>query len=108
MLAVEEACDLHRQRRAARDETAVAHHLEDGAGDGFRVHAVVGVEALVLKREQHLQVMLIDIFGIDRQPPFSFRGGEGAQKAIVAIDDRYGYGFCLFERKRVASAKAFT
>ena len=63
-------------------------HLQDGAGDGFRIDAVVAVKALVFEREQHLQVMRIDVLRVERQAPLAFRCREGAQQVIVAIDDR--------------------
>ncbi len=100
MLAVEQARDLHRQRRAAGDEAPVPQHLQDSADDGFRVDAVVAVEALVLEGEEHLEVVRVDVLRIERQSPFAFGRREGAKQAIVAIDD--GDGRCLgfFERQR--------
>ena len=49
---LEQARDLHRQRRAAGDDAAVARRLERGAGEGDGVDAGVAAEAPVLEGEE--------------------------------------------------------
>ena len=86
MLAFDQARNLHGQRRGARDDVAVLDQLPGRARERARIDAVVGVEALVLECHQHGEIALIDLGGIERQPPAAFPGREGAQQAVVAVE----------------------
>ncbi len=44
------------------------------------------VEALVLERHEHGEVALVDLVGLEREPPATFGGGKGAQKPLVAVE----------------------
>ena len=86
----DEAGDLHGERRAARDDPAVADELEARADECTRVDAAVGIEAAVLERRQHGEVARIDGVRLDGQPPVARPGGERAQQGIVAVEDGGG------------------
>ena len=65
VMAFDEACDLHGQRRATRDDVAVAHELPGRARERARIDAGVVVEAFVLERHEHGEVALVDLVGLD-------------------------------------------
>ena len=86
--AVEQARDLHGQRRAAGHDAAVTREQVAGAREGVEVDAAVLVEALVLEGHQDLRS------SADRPRSARAAGasgrprGEGAQQAILAIEHR--------------------
>src|SRR4051812_33676289 len=45
-------------------------------------------EALVLVRDQHIEITPVDILGTHRQAPTPIRGRKRPQQAILAIDHR--------------------
>ena len=78
---------LHRQRRAARDDAAVAGELAGGAQQRQDVDALMIPEALVLVGDQHLHELRVDLVEIGGEPPAAVRRREGAQQRAVAVDD---------------------
>ena len=100
MLALKQARDLHGQRRAARDEALMLRHLHDGARDRLRVDAVMLVKPLILECEQHFQVVLVDVFRVQRQAPLSIGRRKGAQQAVFAINNGDGNFLRRLKRQR--------
>ena len=98
---------LHRQRRAARDDAAVAGELPCGAQQRQRVDAVVIPEALVLIGDQHLDELRIDLVEAGRQPPAPVGRGEGPEQRAVAVDDLAGDRDRLRQRRREGAVEAF-
>ena len=78
---LDQAGELHRQRRAARHDAAVAGELRRGAGKRDVVDAGVVEEALVLIGDQHLQKLRIDLVERGGEPPAPVRRRIGAQQA---------------------------
>src|SRR3954464_15728774 len=78
--AVENARDLHRQRRAAGDETAMNDRLADRACDRERVDARVFVDPAVLVGQQRLDVERRDVFRLCRIAPDAVVVWKGAER----------------------------
>src|SRR5262245_2294865 len=58
------------------------------------------VKALVLEANQHGQIALIDLGGLERQTPAPIGGGVGAQQAPVAVEHGDGKVVRNLERQR--------
>ena len=71
---------LHRQRRAAGDDAAIAGELPCRAGKRQHVDAVMVPEALVLIGDQHLDELRVDLVEADGEPPAPVGRGKGAQQ----------------------------
>ena len=71
--------------------------LQAGARQRAHVDAAVVVEALVLERHEHGEVARIDVAGFDGKTPAAVRRREGAQQAVVAVEDRVET-FCVVSR----------
>ncbi len=77
----------------------MTNRLRDGADERARIDAVMVVETTVLERQQHFQIVRIDVLRIERQAPAAFGRRECAQQAIFAIDDGHGLRLRLIERQ---------
>ncbi len=78
---LDQARELHRQRRAARDDAAVGGELRRGAAKREIVDAGVVEEALVLIGDQHLHELRVDLVERDWQSPAPVRCRVGARGA---------------------------
>src|SRR5262249_42891181 len=85
---LQQARYLHRHGRAAGNDVSITDKLVGGARERQKVDAMVGEEALIFVCKQQLKKPRIDILLRRRQPPASFAGGIGAQKATLSVDDR--------------------
>ena len=78
----------------------MTQHLQGGARHGSGVDAVMLVEPPVLEGEQHLEIALIDVAGIERQAPAAIGCRERPQQPLVAIDDHDGKLLGFGQRQR--------
>ena len=83
---LEQAGDLHGERRAARDDAAMRDELIRRAHDGERIDAVMGEEPLVLIGEQRFEEDRVDLLARGRKPPAAFAGQIGPEQLAVAIE----------------------
>ena len=97
---LEQARYLHRNGRAARHDAAVRHQLRRRTHHSERIDAAVRIEALVLVRDQQIEVARIDVRDGRGQPPAAIRRRVGAQQLPVAIDHDGGEFDGLAERCR--------
>ena len=95
---LQKARHLHGERRAARDDAAMAECLPDGAGNGPRIDTSVLVEALVLIGHEHGEEARVDIGGSHRKPPEAVLRDEGAEQPAVAVDDERRIGDAFAKR----------
>ena len=84
---LEQARDLHGQRRAARHDVAGGEGLRGGAGEGQRVDAGVAAEAAVLEGGELGEVARVDGVERDRQPPAAVGDRVGVEKGAAAVED---------------------
>ena len=77
---LQQAGDLHAQRRGARDDVAVAHELAERPPERQRIDAMMGEKPLVLIGEQEIEEARIDILPRRRQPPAPLIGRIGPQQ----------------------------
>jgi len=96
---VEDARDLHGQRRSARHDVPAQQPLSAGAQQRHRIDAGVAPEPAVFIVQQHLQVQRRDLFRRDRVTPDALRIGECAQRRAVARDDQ-GAGVALLGQRQ--------
>ena len=102
---LEQASQLHRDRRAARDSARMDHVGPRRAHDRDRIDAVVVPEPLVLERDQRGRERRIDPFELDAKPPLIVARQEHVGRLAVAIlDHRRPSGIALGERHRVGRA----
>ena len=88
---LEQADDLHGERRAARDDAAVRHELACRAQDRGGVDPGVAEEALVLDVDQQAKVVWRHAFRRGGETPLLVARLEGAQHgAVPVLDDRGG------------------
>ncbi len=97
---LDQARHLHRQRRAAGDDAAMADELQKSTAERHRVDAVMIEEAPVLIGNQHAQELRIDIGDIGLQPPASLRRGEGAEQLAIGIEHFGRNDTGLVQRRR--------
>ena len=102
-----QAGELHRQRRAARDDAAVAGELAGGAQQRQHVDALMVPEALVLVGDQHAHELRVDRVDVGGEPPAAVRRGEGAQQLAVAVDDLGRDREGRSDRRRVGAVGPF-
>ncbi len=100
---LDQPCHLHRDRRTARDDAAVAQRLADGPHHRQRIDAMMRAEAPVLEGEQHLDIARIDILDRRRHAPAPVRHGEGAQELAVAVEHDGG---ALRRRRKIERRQA--
>ena len=87
MLArLEQAGDLHGERRAARDDAPMRGELIRGAQEGERIDAVMGKVALVLIGEQRFEENRVDLLARGGKPPAALAGQIGPEQLAVAIE----------------------
>ena len=98
---------LHRQRRAAGDDAAIAGELDGGAHQRDEVDALMVPVALVLVGDQHFHELLVDIVEIGGKPPAPFGRREGAQQIAVAVDDLRRNRKCGGDRRRKGAVGPF-
>ena len=55
------------------------------------------IEALVLERHEHGEVALVDLVGLERQPPAAFVRRERAQEPVAAVEHGDRDRVCLGE-----------
>ena len=84
---LEQARDLHGDGRAARDDAAMGDELQRRAPNRERIDAKMLAEALVLVRDQQVEIARIDVGDGRRQPPAPVGCRVGPQQASVAVDD---------------------
>ena len=86
---VDDACDLHRQRRAAGHDPPAPQQLPGRTQQGDRIDAGVPPEPAVLVTQQRLHIQRRDLLRRGRIAPHAFRIREGAQRAAVARSDQH-------------------
>ena len=97
---LDQAGKLHRQRRAARDDAAIAGELAGGAQQCQRIDTGMIPEALVLIGDEHPDEFRIDLVERDAEPPIAVARGVGAQQRAVAVDDLLRDWDFLQQRRR--------
>jgi hypothetical protein len=100
---LEEAGDLHGERRAARDDMPAPQGLPCRTRKRPWIDATMLVEALVLIGEEHLQKPRIDLGGRRRQAPYTLRSGEWTQEPPLPVDHQHRMGKRRAERRRAQS-----
>ncbi len=81
---LQQARDLHRQRRSPRHDTPVHRRLPRRTHQGTQIDAIVAVKPLILIGDQHGNIMWIGLAQLDRQPPAAISHLIGAQQAAIA------------------------
>ncbi|CPJ52908.1 Uncharacterised protein [Bordetella pertussis] len=89
-LGIEQARDLHGQRRAAGDDAAVRSPLPARPRQGEGIDAGVPIEPAVLVREQGFEIVRRYLAGPDRVAPDPIAAGIGAQRRAVGCHDDLG------------------
>ncbi len=97
---LDEAGELHGEGGAARDDAAMGDELPGGAQRGQRVDAGVGLKALVLVGDQHVEEGRVHLVKLHGEAPAPVGGGEGAQQRAVAVE-HFGRSGGSGERRRV-------
>ena len=87
---LEQARDLHGDGRAARDDAAVRHELERGARHRQRIDAVMLAEALVLIRDQQIEIARIDVRHGRGQSPAPIDSRIRPQQLAVTVHNDRG------------------
>jgi hypothetical protein len=94
---VEDARDLHGQRRPTRHDVPAQQPLPARAQQRHGIDAGVAPEPAVLVVQQHLQVQRRDLLRRDRVAPDALRIGERTQRRAVARDHQ-GAGVALLRQ----------
>jgi len=90
---IDDARDLHRQRRAARNRFAIADHLPDRTRERERIDAGMFPEPAVLVAEQRLDIQRRNLLRRHRISPDGIGVRECAQRrAVAGEDDRAAAG----------------
>ena len=97
---LEQARDLHGERRGAGHVVAVQDELPARAQQRERVHARMLTKAPVLIGEQHIEVARINVIGARRQAPAPVSGRKRAQQPPVPINNKCRVREVLAERRR--------